>query len=425
MKVVTAYEGSWAHVCLTGRLDGEWAEHLSDILDEVLRDGLRSVVLDLAEVDYISSPGTQMLARRYEDFTALRGELRVASPSPVVQRALTAVGMFDKLILSPDDARATRPRTSGTVHRLSTWFTRDSWRSSTVTTLHGQYETSAREPGASLACRLYGDPDRMAQGPLQPADCHGVDFPTQIFGLGIGAIGTSYEECHSRFGELMGVAGFVAYLPTDGALVPDYLVGLPEQPTSTVLASGLTCDGGFSHLVRFRPQANVNAIPLAELAGACLDAVGADAAGLVIVAETAGLVAAALRRSPALPGQPLQFQVPAVRDWLSLTPERTHTGTTTLAVGVVARRPKGPLAAHLRRLAPTGGLHGHFHAVVFSYRPVPQRTVALQAFTAKLFGNQKLRGVHHLLADDRGPAGSGDSEFLRGLCWAAPISGIV
>ena len=50
MKMVTAHVGSSALVRLTGRLDGEWSRHLSDALDELLRDGLRSVVLDMSQV---------------------------------------------------------------------------------------------------------------------------------------------------------------------------------------------------------------------------------------------------------------------------------------------------------------------------------------------------------------------------------------
>ena len=57
MKMVTAHVGSSALVRLTGRLDGEWSRHLADTLDELLRDGLRSVVLEMSQVDYVSSPG--------------------------------------------------------------------------------------------------------------------------------------------------------------------------------------------------------------------------------------------------------------------------------------------------------------------------------------------------------------------------------
>jgi hypothetical protein len=113
-----------------------------------------------------------------------------------------------------------------------------------------------------------------------------------------------------------------------------------------------------------------------------------------------------------------------VRDWLSFAPERTYSVTTTLIAGVVARAPEPPLAAHLRPLSAVGRLYGHFHAAVFSYRPLPQRTVELDTLVRGLFHNHQLRDVLHLLWDDRGEDGVGESALLRGVGWVAPIGQI-
>jgi hypothetical protein len=96
--------------------------------------------------------------------------------------------------------------------------------------------------------------------------------------------------------------------------------------------------------------------------------------------------------------------------------------TTTVIAGVVARAPEGRLAAHLRPLGGVRPLHGHLHAMVFSYHPVPQRTVELRALVRDLFANHQLRDVLHLIWDDRGEAGVGESALLRGVAWIAPIA---
>jgi len=198
----------------------------------------------------------------------------------------------------------------------------------------------------------------------------------------------------------------------------------PAAPRA-VLASGLSCEGGFSKLVRFNPKPESEAVPLSELAAVCLDAVGGKVAGVVIAGETLGLSGARLRRSPAVDGaSPLRFEVPAVREWLSFAPERTYSVTTVLIAGVAARSPEGPLVAHLRPLGATGKLFGHFHAVVFSYHPLPQRTVELGALVRGLFENHQLRDVLHLVWDDRGDAGVGESALVRGVGWVGPITQI-
>jgi hypothetical protein len=133
------------------------------------------------------------------------------------------------------------------------------------------------------------------------------------------------------------------------------------------------------------------------------------------------LVGAWLRRSPGTARPAIADDVQGVRDWLGTTPEPIHRGTTVLVAGVVSRRPDAVLVPQLRPLS-GGALVGHFHAVAFAYRPVPQRTVPLRVLVTRLFAQQRVRGVLHLLSDDRGAAGAGESEFSRGLCWAGPIT---
>jgi anti-anti-sigma factor len=432
VKVDTTYEGGHAVLRLDGRLDGEWAEYLSDALDDLLRTGTRSVILDMANVAYVSSAGTKMLARRRQDFSALRATLLVACPSAVVREALTSAGVGDLILEEATRSSGTQQvRISAELHRHARLTAE--WHAPSILASH-HYEIAPQERGAALVCRLHGDPARVTQGVFSFDQCRVVEFPETAFGLGLGAIGTSYEECQSRLGELAGAAGVVAYLPTDGASVPDYLRDGRDRGPRALLGCGMVCEGGFSHLVRFTAARDSGGVPLSELAAISLDAVGGSAVGLVVIAETVGLVGATLRRSPAMALEAPDFRVPAVREWLSFTAEPAYAGMTTLVIGVAARHPEPPLAAFLRPLTSGDGpnadedqperLDGHFHAVVFSYQPVPQRTVAMPAVVAGLFAGQTVRAILHLLADDRETGSAGQSEFLRGLCWAGPIASV-
>ena len=145
-------------------------------------------------------------------------------------------------------------------------------------------------------------------------------------------------------------------------------------------------------------------------------------AGMVIAGETARLSGARLRRSPVGSAAPVQFEVPAVREWLSFAPDNTYSMATTVIVGVVARSQEGPLGSFLRPLGDDGRLFGHFHAAVFSYHPLPQRTVDMSALFRGIFTNHQLRDVLHLVWDDRGAAGMGESALIRGVGWVGPIT---
>lgn len=409
MKIDAAREGGAAVVRLGGRLDREGAEHLSNALEDLLADGVRSLTIDLSTITYISSAATKVLTRWKKELDALRGEVKLTSLPPAVCETLTIAGW---------DWRSESPGAAGSVDlRQSSWQLRADFATC------GDYQTSSIDPDGSLSCRLYGHPDRLGHAPIQPDNCQVVDFPARAFGLGLGAIGSSYGECEERFGELVAAAGCMAYFPSGGARMADYLVGDGPVPPRAVLASGLTCEGNFSKLFRFSAKAEAGAVPVSELGSVCLDAAGGKVAGVVIAGETAGLSGARLRRSPAGgEGSPVRFDVPAVREWLSFAPERTYSMATTLIIGVVARAPEGPLAAHLRPLGGTKRLYGHFHAAVFSYHPLPQRTVELGVLLRELFKNHQLRDVLHLVSDDRGEGGVEESALVRGVGWVAPIT---
>src|SRR5262249_26574235 len=164
---------------------------------------------------------------------------------------------------------------------------------------------------------------------------------------------------------------------------------------------------------------------LTELIRAALDIAASDTLGMILVAESAGLVGAALRRSPAIEAAGGHaFGSPEMRDWLSFTTERAYARSIALAVGVAARTVPEEMRAWLRPLEASGEPSGHFHAAAFSYRAFPKGLLELGPTVSSLFESEALQGMLHLLYDDREISGVGQSEFVRGACWVGPIAAI-
>ena len=115
----------------------------------------------------------------------------------------------------------------------------------------------------------------------------------------------------ARFGEFLAVGGSAAYLPTDGTNVPDFMVSSGELVPEMNVLYGLRCEGGFTHLLRFEASSVDSPISFAEWCALRSKISGAPAIGMVMVVESAGLVGAALRRSPAaaagVNGAPIQI----------------------------------------------------------------------------------------------------------------------
>ncbi len=408
MRIDATRTGGSASLHLEGRLDREAAERLSDTLEDLLQEGVRSLHIDFSQVTYASTAVTRVLARWYQELAVLRGAVELRPLSPAVEEVLADAGWSDGV------PPATGPL-EGQIERQSYWHARTDFAAS------GQYELSAAAAGGALECRVLGDPQWVTRGALGPDDCPDTSLPANGFAIGVGAIGSGSAFCHDRLGELIAVSGCAAYFPSDGARMADYLLGTPGKPPTAVVASALVCEGSFSQMVRFSTRPEAGAVPLSELASVALEAAGGRVAGLVVVGETAGLCGVKLRRSPAGEAMP-GFDLPGVRDWLSFAPEPTHPMTTAVIAGVVSGHAKGLAAAHLRPHGPTERLFGHLHAAVFSYHPLPQRTVELDDLVRGLFANRQLVDVMHLLYDDRADGSVAESALVRGVAWTAPIS---
>ena len=388
---------------IRGRLDGYWADHLQHSLEETMREGHDRIRLELSEVSFMSSAGIAVLMRCYKQLQRIDGSIAIIRPSPQVKTVLEVTGLADKLI-APDETTPeleAAPADGTTFERAGAAF-----------------QVFDLAPGAEVRCRVIGTDAPLAASAFREEHCSSVALRDSGFAFGIGAIGEGFADCRDRFGEFVAIGHAAAYQPADGTNVPDYLVGSGSHASKLQVLYCLAGDGSFARLVRFDAGSS-RAITLGDLATSSLEMSGADTAAVVIVGEAAALVGAALRQSPANPGAPDLFAFPAVRSRLTFTTERAFARSLTLAVGIVSRRRQ----PQLRPLGKSPDLFGHFHGAAFSFGPLKRGRIDLKETVANLFEAESLLGVLHLLNDTRDVVGIGESEFIRGACWAAPASG--
>jgi anti-anti-sigma factor len=401
-------------------LDGYWSDHLASALDEEIRLGRHHLLLDLSEVVFLSSAGIGVLVKSYNDLDSIRGSLSIWKASERVRKVIEICGLDQMLLAKEDvlqDDKRVQYSTSSLVQR--------------VERAGASFDVYVLAAEAGLTCRILGDARLIEGCRFSKENCYSMDFPDSSFAIGLGALGENFDECRTRFGEFIAVAGALAYQPTDGTNVPDHLVAAGKSLSHVQICYGITCEaltaGPFTTLVRFQAGKDDGPLTLTELVDSCMEIVDSKSIGIVMVAEAAGLVGASLRRSPAqAKEEPRPFDFPQVREWLSFTAERTNTRSMTLVAGVALRDEAGVMASLVRPLnssdaSSVAPINGHFHAAAFSYHPLQNGKIDLKTTVRKLFEREDVEDVLHLLSDDRVIAGAGESEFIRGACWIGPI----
>jgi len=413
---------------VSGVLDNNWSEHLAQAIDEAVRGNSHRLLVNLSGVTYLSSAGISVLLKAHAQLQRIHGFFGVCDPSPQVRQVLRLTGLEKRLICDGDAAR----RSTGTMLVTS----QPEYRC----VAHGDaefeiYEIPAEEP---LRCRVFGNPANLPLRSFDTAGSRRVPFGRSAFGLGLGAFGSGFDECRERFGEFLAVAGAAVQLPAQTGSAPDYQLAREEFVPVVEVLYGLQCVGDFRQLARFESAPGAS-IGLSALAEQCLDFCESGLVGLAIVAESAGLAGAALRRSPAaiVPaavGGDEQtagdlFSHPGVRDWISFSPERVHSRSLALVVGVAARNPiaarHSGLSPLLKPLDPAGKLVGHFHAAPFPYSPLKKRRLVLSQTIDALFEAKEPAGVLHLLGDYRPISGAGESLLISGAAWVGPIADVI
>jgi anti-anti-sigma factor len=409
MEIIRVVAGNTLVLQIDGRLDAAWADHLETSLAETVREGHHHLRLDLARVNFLSSAGIAVLMKFYKQLGRIEGSLRVIRPSAQVRTVLEITRLVPVLVESGADIPAQTAADSG--------------RHVTVGT--GRFEMFDLTPGARLTWRAVGTSTMLSRACYTEQHAVTVACLESSFVLGVGAIGGSFADCRHRFGEFLAVGGAAAYQPADGTDAPDYLVSSGSAALEPKLLYGLACDGAPAHLVRFDRSKEEGPIGLGDLVSGCLDLAGAPSAGLVVVAETTGLIGAALRRSPAgdhtVTGD--LFEYPGVREWLSFTAEPAFPRSTVLLAGVAHRgAPVPAVESGLRPMGVGADLTGHFHAAAFGFRPLQKGRIELKEIVSDLFRQEELLGVLHLLRDDRANQSRRESAFVRGACWVGPAS---
>jgi anti-anti-sigma factor len=427
MEINRHYSRDTVELSVAGRLDGYWSDHLASALDEEIRHGRHHVLLDLSQVVFLSSAGIGVLVKSYNDLDTIQGSLSIWKASERVRKVIEICGLDQMLLAKADviedviiDERepSIAPETVSQIERAGAIF--------------DVYELAR---GAGLSCRILGDATLIEGCGFRQENCGSMDFHDSSFAIGVGALGENFDECRNRFGEFIAVAGAVAYQPTDGTNVPDHLIAAGKSLSHLQVCYAIACEGQttapFSKLIRFQAGQDSGPVTLTQLVDFCMEMAENTRVGIVIVAESAGLVGAALRRSPTQAiAEPGPFEFPQVRDWLSFTAERAHTRSMTLVAGVALRDESEVMAPVIRPLSSSKAngvdpISGHFHAAAFSYHPLQNGKIDLKTTVKRLFEEQTVEDVLHLLNDDRVIAGAGQSEFIRGACWVGPIHEIV
>ena len=88
-------------MAVTGRVDSATAPELESSLKKLVEAEKTQIVLDLKNVEYMSSAGLRAMVSTLKAVKRVNGDLRLASPSPRVEEVLRLAGLTSIFSIHP------------------------------------------------------------------------------------------------------------------------------------------------------------------------------------------------------------------------------------------------------------------------------------------------------------------------------------
>ncbi|MBP6978117.1 MAG: STAS domain-containing protein [Bacteroidales bacterium] len=392
-------------IVLNGRLDAYWSTILSEEIDACIHEGFYSIALDSTGVTYISSAGIRVFVHHYKKLKEIQGSFMLASSSPQVKSVLDMAGL-NMLLHGKEHRKKQEPSVQVQESCLG----------------QVRYTVQQMGPEGELTGITIGSAGDLASSRIIPESVHTLPFHSGLYGVGIGAFGDDFGDYCHRMGEFIGLGDVIACLPTDGRKKPDYLSRVGRMIPQVNLLYGMLFEGEYSHRVHFEMMDLKDKLHFTDLIAQLYELVPFKRAGIVMVAETRGLVGVSLATDPLSgdPSAPL-FSFPEIKQQVTVTTEPEFNGKLTLTTGIATRIREDTDNGFVRPLKTSSPFWGHFHTAVFSYHPLKKQWDKPQEVIQQLFGEHQFETILHLVNDERPHAGIGESEFLAGTLWIGEI----
>ena len=106
MKTEVQHESNSTIVKVTGSVDALTAAELSNVLSDQIAAGRANLVVDLMDVEFMSSAGLRTLLGAVKEARSSGGDLRITSTNPGIDKVLKMSGFHNIAKVFPSQAEA-------------------------------------------------------------------------------------------------------------------------------------------------------------------------------------------------------------------------------------------------------------------------------------------------------------------------------
>ncbi len=374
-----------------GRIDSMNALEIQRQINDLILSGERRLVVDFEEANYISSAGLRVFLAAQKQLSKAGGEIILYRMPPDVQRVFKMSG-FEKLFRSASNEEEIRSALKAEQQSAEV-------ASREISGIPVQTIEKDVGPGKLV---VVGSQVNLAGSNYTEKDVVAVKPDDMKYGTGLAAIGDQYDDYKSCFGESVVINKHLYFYPAVKRSAVDFMI-YTQNDTSLryKFLHGFGFTGDFKCILSFESPEGLT--DLARLIQAFHLLSEANVLGIVLLAESKGLLGMNLKRIPIIENKPKNnrdiFASENFSEWINFPVEPTDVNNVIIGTGI-SIKDRNEAGAEIQQLIPKEQ-NFHIHACVFGKQPFDKNLQKFDSEIERVLAELEVYKIQHLLGQTR------------------------
>jgi anti-anti-sigma factor len=370
-----------------GRIDSMNALEVQRQINDLILSGERRLVVDFGEVNYISSAGLRVFLAAQKQLSKAGGEIILYRMPAGVQRVFQMSG-FEKIFRSGSNEEEVR----------SVLQTEQQSAEVASREIHGiPVQTIEKEVGPGKLI-VVGSQMNLAGSNYTEKDVVAVKPDDMKYGTGLAAIGDQYDDYKNCFGESVVINKHLYFYPAVKRSAVDFMVYTQnDKDLRYKFLHGFGFTGDFKFILSFESPEGLT--DLARLVQAFHSLSKANVLGIVLMAESKGLLGMNLKRIPIIENKPKNnrdiFASENFSEWINFPVEPTDVNNVIIGTGI-SIKDRNEADAAIQQVIPKEQ-NFHVHACVFGKQPFNKNLQKFDSEVERVLEELEVYKIQHLL----------------------------
>lgn len=313
---------------ISGRIDSITSPEIERKLNELLGTGMRTVLIDLSSVNYISSAGLRVFLTVQKQLVKASGEIVFIGVGKSVYEIFD-LGGFSQLFKFFDS-----------LELLKNSSILDNSVEEILEIGHIKFTIKKITDQKQNTLATFGNPAKVQKAEYTEDDVTIINQEKIKYGTGLASFGENFNEIKEYFGESLIINNSLYFYPAIKNSAVDYILyGENAKNHNYQFLHGFGFNGKFNEIISF--EGNEQFVKITDLVDGLFNSINSDVAGIVFIAESKGFWGMNLKKVPIRENAPEDlssiFENKNIFDWLNYPVEPSEIDSIIIGVGVVRK----------------------------------------------------------------------------------------